>query len=35
MQQNTCWAGCSAGKKSVGILQNGDIVGCTSIRNEK
>ena len=30
-----CWAGCSAGKKSVGILQNGDIVGCTSIRNEK
>mgnify|MGYP002226282904 CR=1 FL=1 len=22
-------------KKSVGILQNGDIVGCTSIRNEK
>lgn len=34
MQQNTCWAGCSAGKKSVGILQNGDMClgGCSNSR---
>lgn len=26
------WSGCGAGKNSLGILSNGDIVGCTSIR---
>lgn len=33
MLGDECWAGCSAGKKSIGILQNGDVVGCTSIRS--
>lgn len=28
------WHGCSAGKYSLGILNNGDIVGCTSIRSK-
>lgn len=27
------WNGCNAGKRSFGILHNGDIVGCTSIRD--
>lgn len=27
------WKGCNAGKRSLGILHNGDILGCTSIRN--
>lgn len=27
------WEGCHAGKRSLGILQNGDILGCTSIRD--
>lgn len=29
------WNGCAAGKYSLGILHNGDIVGCTSIRNKE
>lgn len=29
------WQGCGAGKHSLGILCNGDIVGCTSIRNKE
>lgn len=32
--QDACWTGCTAGKKSLGIMQNGDIVGCTSIRTQ-
>lgn len=28
------WIGCSAGKYGLGILHNGDIVGCTSIRDK-
>jgi len=29
------WSGCSAGKRNIGILHNGDITGCTSIRNRQ
>ena len=29
------WRGCSAGKYVLGILNNGDIVGCTSIRDRE
>lgn len=29
------WNGCNAGKRSLGILQNGDILGCTSLRDPK
>jgi radical SAM protein with 4Fe4S-binding SPASM domain len=29
------WNGCHAGKYSLGILHNGDLVGCTSIRDRK
>lgn len=29
------WMGCSAGKCGIGILCNGDIVGCTSIRSKE
>ncbi|WP_297420270.1 radical SAM protein [Clostridium sp.] len=29
------WNGCAAGKHTLGILHNGDIVGCTSIRNRE
>ncbi|MBO4617920.1 MAG: radical SAM protein [Lachnospiraceae bacterium] len=29
------WLGCSAGKYSIGILCNGDIVGCTSMRTKE
>ena len=29
-----CWQGCTAGKRSLGILHNGDILGCTSIRDK-
>jgi len=28
------WQGCTAGKQSFGILHNGDILGCTSIRDK-
>ncbi|CAG8999023.1 MAG: PqqA peptide cyclase [Candidatus Celerinatantimonas neptuna] len=27
------WQGCNAGKRSFGILHNGDILGCTSVRD--
>ncbi|MFD2233635.1 radical SAM protein [Phaeospirillum tilakii] len=27
------WRGCNAGKRSFGILHNGDVLGCTSIRD--
>lgn len=33
--EKTAWAGCPAGKFALGILCNGDIVGCTSIRNKE
>ncbi|MBB2183591.1 radical SAM protein [Lachnospiraceae bacterium MD1] len=29
------WEGCNAGIRSFGILSNGDVIGCTSIRNAK
>lgn len=29
------WQGCNAGKWSLGILHNGDVLGCTSIRNKE
>ena len=29
------WKGCNAGKRGFGILHNGDILGCTSIRDKK
>ncbi len=29
------WNGCGAGKTTIGILHNGEIVGCTSIRNRE
>ncbi|MBT8339084.1 MAG: SPASM domain-containing protein, partial [Desulfatitalea sp.] len=29
------WQGCNAGKRSFGILHNGDILGCTSIRDKE
>lgn len=29
------WSGCPAGKQTLGILCNGDIVGCTSIRDKQ
>jgi len=29
------WQGCGAGKSTLGILHNGDIVGCTRIRDKK
>jgi radical SAM protein with 4Fe4S-binding SPASM domain len=29
------WHGCKAGKAQIGILYNGDIVGCTSMRDKK
>lgn len=31
----TTWEGCNAGLRSFGLLQNGDILGCTSIRNRE
>lgn len=31
--EDVFWKGCPAGKYSIGILCNGDIVGCTSVRN--
>ncbi len=31
--ENFLWNGCSAGKNSIGILHNGNIVPCTSIRD--
>lgn len=29
------WRGCNAGVRSVGILSNGDVVGCTAIRDRR
>jgi radical SAM protein with 4Fe4S-binding SPASM domain len=29
------WQGCNAGKRSFGLLHNGDITGCTSIRDKE
>ncbi|MDQ2087807.1 radical SAM protein [Herbivorax sp. ANBcel31] len=29
------WTGCGAGKYNLGILHNGDILGCTSVRDRK
>lgn len=29
------WKGCNAGVRSVGILSNGDVVGCTAIRDRR
>jgi radical SAM protein with 4Fe4S-binding SPASM domain len=29
------WQGCNAGKRSFGLLHNGDVLGCTSIRDKK
>jgi len=31
----TNWSGCTAGKNTIGILCNGDIIGCTSIRGKE
>lgn len=30
-----CWQGCGAGKQSIGILHNGDITACTSLRSSE
>ncbi len=30
-----CWQGCPAGKYSFGILHNGDILGCASVRDQE
>lgn len=35
VQQVSMWDGCNAGLRSFGILQNGDILGCTSIRSKE
>ena len=29
------WQGCNAGKRSFGILHNGDVLGCTSVRDRR
>jgi radical SAM protein with 4Fe4S-binding SPASM domain len=29
------WKGCNAGKRSLGILHNGDVLGCTSVRDRR
>ena len=29
------WEGCNAGKRGFGLLHNGDVIGCTSIRDKK
>ncbi|MFZ5989492.1 MAG: radical SAM protein [Bacillota bacterium] len=31
--ESYCWTGCGAGKYNLGILHNGDILGCTSVRD--
>ncbi len=33
-RKNEVWQGCSAGIRSFGLLCNGDVIGCTSLRNE-
>lgn len=32
---NTMWDGCNAGIRGFGLLQNGDIIGCTSVRDKE
>lgn len=32
-EKNVMWSGCTAGKRSMGILHDGSILGCTSIRD--
>jgi len=32
---NTLWDGCNAGIRGFGLLQNGDIIGCTSVRDKE
>lgn len=34
-QTPSSWSGCNAGVRSFGLLQNGDILGCTSIRSKE
>lgn len=34
-QNGYAWQGCGAGKTSMGILHNGEIVGCTSLREKE
>ncbi len=34
-QEGYGWGGCGAGRHTLGILHNGDIVGCTSIRDKE
>jgi len=33
--ESAVWQGCPAGKHSLGILHNGDIIGCNSIRSDE
>lgn len=35
IKYNVDWAGCHAGIRSFGLLSNGDVVGCTSIRDKR
>jgi len=35
LKSSGLWSGCTAGKYSLGILHNGDINGCTSIRSKE
>jgi radical SAM protein with 4Fe4S-binding SPASM domain len=35
MKRHIFWQGCHVGKRGFGIYQNGDIVGCTAIRESK
>lgn len=34
-EPHAIWSGCPAGKHAMGILHNGDVVGCTSIRGRE
>lgn len=34
-EKNVLWTGCTAGKRTFGILHNGDVLGCTSIRDKQ
>ncbi|MBP1613808.1 MAG: Radical domain protein [Bacteroidetes bacterium] len=33
--ENALWEGCNAGVRGFGVLQNGDIIGCTSVRDKE
>jgi radical SAM protein with 4Fe4S-binding SPASM domain len=35
MKRHVFWQGCHVGKRSFGIYHNGDVVGCTAIRDRK